>query len=133
MLASGGHAGTRNSVLTLVTHTRTIRGGGGAHAARYRIAHHNPPASVVSSSSTLIAQNPSGKPLEAFIKTSTQSANGATSFGEQIWLERDTGGRTAPAGSILPLIVSGLPSFLWVEGTMRPWNANIFEATLIWL
>jgi glucose-6-phosphate dehydrogenase assembly protein OpcA len=57
------------------------------------------------------------------------SANGATSYGEEIVLCATQSAFQHLAGSILPLIVSGLPSFLWWEG-VPPWSASIFEATL---
>lgn len=126
VLASGGHAGSRSSVLTLVTYTTDEVGAARTLHAIESLTTQHPSRSIIV---TPTAQNPSGKPLEAYIKTSSQSANGVTSYGEQIVLSATQSASQHLAGSILPLIVSGLPSFLWWQGT-PPWNANIFEATL---
>lgn len=126
VLASGGHAGTRSSVLTLVAYTTDEVGALRTLRAIESLTTQHPSRSIIVMPK---AQNPSGKPLEAFIKASAQTANGVTSYGEQIVLCATQSASEHLAGSILPLIVSGLPSFLWWQGT-PPWNANIFEATL---
>ncbi len=70
-----------------------------------------------------------GRPLEAYIRTRATSSNGMSNYGEEIVLCATPDASQHLAGSILPLIVSGLPSFLWWEG-VPPWHTEIFEATL---
>ena len=126
ILASGGHAGTRSSVLTLVAYAtdeasaeRTLRAIAG-------LTTQHPSRSIVV---TPTASTQSGRPLEAYVNTRAMNANGVTSYGEEIVLCATQSASQHLAGSILPLIVSGLPAFLWWEGT-PPWGSEIFEATL---
>lgn len=126
VLAAGGHAGSRSSVLTLVAYTTDAIGAARTRRAIQRLTTQHPSRSIIVSPS---AQNPSGKPLEAYIGTRALTANGVTSYGEEIVLCATPSASQHLAGSILPLTISGLPSFLWWQGT-PPWHTNIFEATL---
>ena len=126
VLASGGHAGSRSSVLTLVAYTTDEAGATRTRRAIQALTTQHPSRSIIVSPT---AQNPSGKPLEAYIGTRAITANGVTSYGEEIVLCATPSASQHLAGSILPLIVSGLPSFLWWQGT-PPWHTDIFEATL---
>lgn len=125
-LAAGGHAGSRSSVLTLVAYASDESSAGRTMRAINALTTQHPSRSIVVIPQTTTS---SGRPLEAYISTSGRTANGMTSFGEQIVLAATQNAAQHLAGSILPLIVSGLPSFLWWEGT-PPWSAEHFEATL---
>src|SRR6185312_7374833 len=83
VLASGGHAGTRSSVLTLVAYTTDEVGALRTLRAIESLTTQHPSRSIIVMPT---AQNLSGKPLEAYIKASAQSANGVTSYGERIVL-----------------------------------------------
>ncbi len=126
MLASGGHAGTRSSVLTLVAYATDETSAERTLRAIAALTTQHPSRSIVVMPK---ASTPSGRPLEAYVNTRQMTANGVTSYGEEILLCATQSASQHLAGSILPLIVSGLPSFLWWEGT-PPWGAEIFEATL---
>lgn len=125
-LAAGGHAGSRSSVLTLVVYTSDETSAARTMRAIGSLTTQHPSRSIVVTSQ---AKTTSGKPLEAYISTKTMAANGVTSYGEQVVLCATHSAAEHLAGSILPLIVSGLPSFLWWEG-VPPWSAAHFEATL---
>lgn len=126
VLAAGGHAGTRSSVLTLVVYATGEESADRTLRAIRRLTTQHPSRSIIVNP---VAQTPNGRPLEAFINTRAITAGGTTSYGEEIILSATESASQHLAGSILPLIVSGLPSFLWWEGT-PPWNTDIFEATL---
>lgn len=125
-LAAGGHAASRSSVLTLVVYTSDETSAARTMRAISSLTTQHPSRSIVVTSQ---AKTASGKPLEAYIGTKSLNSNGVTSYGEQVVLCATQSAAEHLAGSILPLIVSGLPSFLWWEG-VPPWNAGHFEATL---
>ncbi|HEY7974572.1 MAG TPA: glucose-6-phosphate dehydrogenase assembly protein OpcA [Ktedonobacterales bacterium] len=126
VLAAGGHAGTRSSVLTLVAYASDETSAERTLRAIEALTTQHPSRSIIV---TPVKETDSGRPLEAYINTRAMTANGATSYGEEIVLCATQNTSQHLAGSILPLIVSGLPSFLWWEG-VPPWNAEHFEATL---
>jgi len=126
VLAAGGHAGTRSSVLTLVAYATNETSAARTLRAIEALTTQHPSRSIIV---TPIEATASGRPLEAYINTRAMTTNGATSYGEEIVLCATQDAAQHLAGSILPLIVSGLPSFLWWEG-VPPWHAGNFEATL---
>ncbi|HEX8731062.1 MAG TPA: glucose-6-phosphate dehydrogenase assembly protein OpcA [Ktedonobacterales bacterium] len=125
-LAAGGHADARSSVLTLVVYASGEPAAAQSLQAIQTLTTQHPSRSIVVMPT---AATQSGRPLEAYIRTRATSANGMTTYGEEIVLAATQDASRHLAGSILPLIVSGLPAFLWWEGT-PPWNTEIFEATL---
>ena len=119
----GGVGVTRNAVMTLVIYTRNeaeamralhvLDAMGAAHPSRCILV------------TTLEARE--GPPIEAYVGCRLHNEGGASSYSEQIVLEaRDGNARHLP-GAVLPLIVSGLPSFLWWNGE-PPWRTEQFEA-----
>ena len=125
-LAAGGQAAARTSVMTLVIYSendeqaqRAIR------AVRAMTSQHPSRCVVVAPPDT----SESDKPLQAFIQTRSEGAGGAMSYGEEIVLRATPSAAEHLAGAILPLIVSGLPAFLWWQGE-PPWGAALFEATI---
>ena len=125
-LAAGGRAGTRSSVLTLVVYATDEASAERTLRTIETLTTQHPSRSIIVAPT---AANPSGRPLEAYIKTHAMTTGGVSSYGEEIVLCATTSASQHLAGSILPLIVSGLPSFLWWEG-VPPWHTGIFEATL---
>lgn len=125
-LAAGGHAGARSSVLSLVAYARDEASAERTLDAVAALTTQHPSRVIVV---TPMDTTPSGKPLEAYINTRGMTMNGVTSFGEEIVLCATQSASEHLAGSILPLIVSGLPAYLWWQGA-PPWQAEIFEATL---
>lgn len=125
-LAVGRHAGARSSVLTLVAYATDEVAAEQTLQAIETLTTQHPSRSIVV---TPTAETPSGRPLEAYIKTRATTSNGITNYGEEIVLVATPNASQHLAGSILPLIVSGLPSFLWWAG-VPPWHTEIFEATI---
>lgn len=125
-LDAGGHAGTRSSVLTLVAYATDEASAQQTLRAIETLHTQHPSRTIVV---TPTPETPGGRPLEAYINTRANTANGMTAYGEEIVLCATPSASQHLAGSILPLIVSGLPSFLWWEG-VPPWHTEIFEATL---
>ncbi len=126
VLSTGGHAGTRSSVLTLVVYATDEASAERTLHAIETLTTQHPSRSILVIPTTATE---SGRPLEAYIRTLALNTNGVTSYGEEIVLCATESASQHLAGSILPLIVSGLPSFLWWQGA-PPWSAGVFEATL---
>lgn len=125
-LAAGGQAAARTSVMTLVIYSdsdsQALRA---VHAVRALTNQH--PSRCVVVAPLDPAEN--SKQIEAFIGTRTESASGGMRYGEEIVLRATSSVEEHLAGAILPLIVSGLPAFLWWQGE-PPWRAPIFEAAI---
>lgn len=124
-LASGVHAGTRNSVMTLLTYT-----GGDEQTRRALTAIEAMTAQHPSRAILVVPQRDrDGAPIEAYIATQMQNITGAPSYGEEIVIKAHDGAVPHLPGVLLPLIVSGLPSFLWWMGE-PPWRSEAFEALI---
>jgi len=122
-LASGSHPGTRNSVLTLVVFTY------GEEAAQRTRSIVNAMVGMHPSRSVIIAPLSShdGPPLEAYIATGLYNGGAGASYGEQIVLLARDDAVTHLSGVVLPLIISGLPSYLWWTND-PPWRSEQLEA-----
>lgn len=119
--SSSGHAIARNTVHTLVAYAHSR-----AEADQLlRIVH------------TLNSQHPSraiivsaeprqrGDEMQGYV--GTYIAEDGSSYGEDILIEAQESAVKHVPGVILPLIISGLPSFLWWTGE-PPWGSELFEA-----
>lgn len=119
--ASGGNAYSRNSVLTLVAFLQGQSQPGRIIDAIHRLTTTHPSRAVV-----VVAdgqQAPEG--LHAAVGTFV--APDSTCYGEDILLEASGEAVQHLPGAILPLIVSGLPAFLWWEGE-PPWGTALLES-----
>ncbi len=125
-LAGGGQAAARTSVLTLMIYSDSDAQAQRALTAVRALTSLHPSRCVVIA--PLDAPR-NGKHVEAFISTRSESAGGGMNYGEEIILRATPSAAEHLAGAILPLIVSGLPAFLWWQGE-PPWRAPLFEATL---
>lgn len=125
-LASGGQAAARTSVLTLVIYSDNDAQAQRALKAVRALTGSHPSRCVVIAS---LDPNESDKPLTAFIQTRSEGSNGGMSYGEEIVLRASPSASEHLAGAILPLILSGLPAFLWWQGD-PPWRTPLFEATI---
>jgi glucose-6-phosphate dehydrogenase assembly protein OpcA len=125
-LAAGGQAAARTSVLTLVIYANTDdQAQRGLSAVRALTGQHPSRCAIIAP----LAADAGGKALEAFIQTHSEGMGGSMSYGEEIVLRATTSASEHLAGAILPLILSGLPAFLWWQGE-PPWRAQLFEATI---
>ncbi len=119
--ATGGKAFSRNSVLTLVVFTYRLE-----HAQRILEAVHTLTTQHPSRAIIVVADpQQAGQAIQASI--GTHVGPDAASYGEDIVLEAEADAIRHLPGVILPLIVSGLPSFLWWTGE-PPWGTELLEA-----
>lgn len=122
-LAHGHLAGSRNSVMTLVAYTY-----GDDQAMRvFRtvedLTRMHPSRAIVVAADA----RKDGRPVEAFVATYTHDHMGTTSYGEKILLKAHDDAVAHIPGAVLPLVVSGLPSFLWWTAD-PPWRTEQLEA-----
>lgn len=124
-LASGGHAGARNTVMTLVIYANN------RSEARRALATLSDPGAQASRAIVIIPSGATGDaPIEAYIATRPQSQDGsATSYSEQIVLMAHDSAVQHLPGTLLPLIVAGLPSFFWWMGE-PPWRTELLESLM---
>lgn len=122
-LSSGGVAVSRSAVMTLVIFTRDEAEAERALETVDSMSAANQSRCILVT--TLAARD--GAPIEAYVGSRLRTEGGATSYNEQIILEARDGMAQHLAGAVLPLILSGLPSFLWWNGA-PPWRTEQFEA-----
>nr|MBF6592639.1 glucose-6-phosphate dehydrogenase assembly protein OpcA [Ktedonobacterales bacterium] len=125
-LASNSHPGSRNSVLTLVVYTYSHAQAARIFSTVEMLTGAHPSRAII-----LAAEPGAGEtPIEAFIATyqhEMAEMGAMSSYGEEILMvARDGAARHLP-GAVLPLIVSGLPSYLWWTDE-PPWKTEQFEA-----
>jgi glucose-6-phosphate dehydrogenase assembly protein OpcA len=118
-VAAGGHAFARNSVLTLVVYTSGAQGTQRVIGAVHQLTTQHPSRAIV------ISADPKdqGQAVQAFVGTVVDTA----SYGEDIVIAAQSEAVRHLPGVVLPLIVSGLPSFLWWTGE-PPWGTELLEA-----
>lgn len=118
---TGGHGFSRNSVLTLVVYTQSLERARRVIAAVHGLATEHPSRAIV------VAADPgeSGHDIQAYVGTYTGADS--ASYGEDIVLTAQSDAIRHLPGVVLPLIVSGLPSFLWWTGE-PPWGSELLEA-----
>lgn len=118
---TAGHAIARNSVLTLVVFTHRRADADQLLNALHALTGVHPSRSI------FISADPryQGDLLEASI--ATRVSDDTASYGEDILIEAQSGAVRHLPGAVLPLIVSGLPAFLWWTGE-PPWGSELFEA-----
>ncbi len=119
--ATSGHAIARNSVLTLVVFTHRLADAEQLMDALHALTTLHPSRSIFLAA---VAQTP-GDAIQAAI--ATHVGEDSASYGEDILIEAQAGAARHLPGVVLPLIVSGLPSFLWWTGE-PPWHSELFEA-----
>jgi glucose-6-phosphate dehydrogenase assembly protein OpcA len=119
--SAAGHAIARNSVLTLVVFTHRRADANQLLNALHALTGVHPSRSI------FISADPryQGELLEASI--ATRVSDDTASYGEDILIEAQAGAVRHLPGAVLPLIVSGLPAFLWWTGE-PPWGSELFEA-----
>lgn len=122
-LTGGGVAVSRNAVMTLVIYTHNETEAVRAMQAVDSMSATHPSRCILLTT----LESREGAPIEAYVGSRLRTEGGANSYGEQIVLEaRDGTARHLP-GAVLPLILSGLPSFLWWNGEPA-WKSEQFEA-----
>ena len=119
--ATSGHAIARNSVLTLVAFTH------GEDDARHLLRRIHALSTQHPSRAIIVAAEPHdrGHDMRAYI--STYTSTDLASYGEDIVVVAQSEAIRHLPGLVLPLIVSGLPAFLWWTGE-PPWGSELLEA-----
>jgi glucose-6-phosphate dehydrogenase assembly protein OpcA len=122
--ASGALVVARSSVLTLVVYT-----GGNGRSERVCRQVDSIIAQVAARGIVLVPEPaaPGGAPIAVTLSVMQTDAAGNPAHGERILIQaHDDAVRHLP-GAVLPLILSGLPAFLWWTGE-PPWRTELFEA-----
>ena len=122
-LASGSHPATRNSVLTLVVFTYGEQAALATRNAVNAMVGMHPSRSVI----VVPLNSHDGPPLESYIDTGLYSSTAGASYGEQIVVFARDDAVPHLSGVVLPLIISGLPYFLWWRND-PPWRSEQLEA-----
>jgi glucose-6-phosphate dehydrogenase assembly protein OpcA len=121
-LMNGGAVVARNSVLTLVVYA-----GGEDSAPRIQREVESVTQQVASRAVIIISElgRSYGTPFDVSIGLAQRDGVGAQ--GEQILIRASQEAVPHLPGAVLPLILSGLPSFLWWSGE-PPWRSELLEA-----
>ncbi len=121
-IASGSHAGARNTVMTLVIYANT------PGEARRALDTLSDPGAQAARAIVIVPTGATGAaPIEAYIATRLQTQDGVASYGEEIVLMAQDGAVQHLPGTLLPLIVAGLPSYFWWMGE-PPWHTELLES-----
>ncbi|WIG62081.1 MAG: hypothetical protein OJF49_004830 [Ktedonobacterales bacterium] len=118
--STAGHAIARNSVLTLVTVTTTEAEAQQLQGLIHSLSAQHPSRAIVVAADASKAD----EGITGYIGTYTGQGN---SYGEDIVLSAGGASVSHLPGVVLPLIVSGLPSFLWWTSE-PPWGSELLEA-----
>jgi glucose-6-phosphate dehydrogenase assembly protein OpcA len=120
-VVSSGHAYSRNSVMTLVAVAQSRDKATRVLEVIHDLTNQHPSRAIV------VAADPGdeGEAIRAYI--STFVAPGSQSYGEDIVVEAQRDAIRHLPGVVLPLIVAGLPSFLWWTGE-PPWGSELLES-----
>lgn len=123
-LASGGGVVARNSVLSLVVFAGSE---GGARAIINEIEYIT--RQIASRAVVIITDQGRsyGTPFDVSVGITQRDASGAATHGEQILIKASEEAVRHLPGTVLPLILSGLPSFLWWPGEPL-WRTEVLEA-----
>lgn len=117
---TGGQAYSRNSVLTLVAFTPSLRRADQMLGIVHALTTTHPSRAIV------VAADPadSGEDIQAYI--GTHVGEDSASYGEDIVVVAQDQAVPHLPGVVLPLIVSGLPTFLrWTDEP--PWGSALLE------
>jgi len=119
--ATGAHALSRNSVLTLVVFTTGRAISGQLLEVIETLSSLHPSRAII------VSADPTQHGDDIQARIATYANPDTNSYGEEILLEAQTGAVKHLPGVVLPLIVSSLPSFLWWIGE-PPWNSSLLES-----
>lgn len=122
-LASGGPIASRNSVSTLVVYTSDQPQASWAYGLVSELSQTHPSRIIILTT----RPDTTGAPVQAYMGTQVFGDGASPAYGENILLEATRDAAQYLPGVALPLIVSGLPSFLWWAQD-PPWRSEQFEA-----
>lgn len=119
--ATGGQAYSRNSVLTLLAVTSSRDEAQRVLNVVHSLTAQHPSRTIIVAADAADV----GDDIAAYI--GTQVGADAASYGEDIVIEAQTQAVRHLPGVVLPLIVSGLPAYLW-WACNPPWGSELLEA-----
>jgi glucose-6-phosphate dehydrogenase assembly protein OpcA len=122
-LASNSHPGSRNSVLSLVVYTHSQDEATTVFNTVEQLAGVHPSRAIVLAA----VPDPGGLVIKSYIATHQHETGGMLSYGEEILMIAHGDAARHLPGAVLPLIVSGLPAYLWWTGEPQ-WRSEQFEA-----
>ena len=119
--ANSGHAVARNSVMTLVVIARSPEEANALRSRIHAVNTQHPSRAIV------VSANPRADTsgINAFVGAYTTPDSSC--YGEDIVIDATSDAVRHLPGVILPLIVTGLPSYLWWTGT-PPWGTELLES-----
>jgi glucose-6-phosphate dehydrogenase assembly protein OpcA len=121
-LAGGSHAIARNTALTLMAYTTHAEEANVALGAVADLAVQHPARAIV-----LLAEPEQQHALvDARIAVRAHGSGPGAIYGEEILIEARGGAARQVPGVVLPLMVPGLPAFLWWLGE-PPWKSALIE------
>jgi glucose-6-phosphate dehydrogenase assembly protein OpcA len=123
LAATGAPAVSRNSVLTLVLYTTSRTYAGHLLEVVHTLSSQHPSRAVI------VAADPKDEGDEIQAQIATFVNTDTNSYGEDIVLTAQSNAIKHLPGVVLPLIVSGLPAFLWWSGE-PPWGSEMLESLI---
>lgn len=121
-LAAGGNAVARNSVLTLVAYTTSQERVQHVIAAVEELTRQHPARAIM----LLAEPERQGADMDAYIAVHREGAGASATYGEEILIDACGDAARHVPGVALPLMVTGLPAFLWWHGE-PPWGTSLLE------
>lgn len=123
-LASGNPVLAHNSVMTLVAYTPDTE-----HGQRVGEVVGALIGQVAARAIVLVPvpAQPGSPPVEVSLRIQDRDAQNKPAHGEEILIQAHDDAVWHLPGAVLPLVLSGLPAFLWWTGE-PPWHTELFDA-----
>lgn len=121
-LAGGGNAVARNSVLTLVAYTANQDHARQVLSAVKELIRQHPSRAIV----LLAEPERQGGDIDAYIALPHEGTGASATYCEEIVIDACGDAARHVPGMALPLMVTGLPAFLWWRGD-PPWGTSLLE------
>ena len=120
--AAGGNTVSRNTVLTLVAYTAAAEHARIALATVEELTSQHPSRAIV-----LVAEpERQGALVDARVAIHSEGSGPSAAYGEEIVIDALGDAARHVPGVVLPLMISGLPAFLWWLGE-PPWGSALIE------
>jgi glucose-6-phosphate dehydrogenase assembly protein OpcA len=120
--AAGGNPVSRNTVLTLVAYTADPEHARIALATVEDLTNQHPSRAIV----LVTEPERQGALVDAHVAIHSEGSGPSVAYGEEIVIEALGDAARHVPGVVLPLMVSGLPAFLWWLGE-PPWGSALIE------
>jgi glucose-6-phosphate dehydrogenase assembly protein OpcA len=121
-MASGSSAVSRNTVFTLVAFPAAADRASIALDAVEELTEQHPSRAIV----LLAEPEQSSAVVDAHVALHSEGSGPGASYGEEIVLHALGDAAHHVPGVVLPLLISGLPAFLWWLGE-PPWGSDVIE------